>query len=88
MLQAKRLLASVFTTMALAVGFAPGASAQPALVNVEIEDNVITVPVNAAVAICADVDVNVAVLLAAINDPDVNVFECDARATQDVRIFA
>lgn len=43
---------------------------------------------NAAVAICADVDVNPAVLLAAINDPDVNMFECDARANQDFRIFA
>ena len=84
---ARRLLASVFTTMALAIGFAPAASAQP-LVNVEINDNVITVPVNAAVAICADVDVNAAILLAAINDPDVNVFDCDARANQDVEIRA
>jgi hypothetical protein len=88
MLQAKRLLASIFTTMALAIGCVPAASAQPALVNVEIEDNVITAPVNAAIAICADVDVNVAVLLAAIADPDVNTFDCDARADQDIEVRA
>jgi hypothetical protein len=88
MLQARRLVAILFATMLMAVGAVAPASAQQPLVNVEIEDNVITVPVNAAVAICADVDVNAAILLAAINDPDVNVFDCDARANQDVEIRA
>ena len=73
--------------------FAAPASAQP-LVDVDIRNVLnnntvqITVPVNAAVAICADVDVNVAILLAAIADPDVNTFNCDARANQDVTITA
>ena len=94
MLQAKRLVATLFATMLMAVGFAAPASAQP-LVDVDIRNVLnnntvqITVPVNAAVAICADVDVNAAVLRAAIEDEDaVTTFNCDARANQEVTIRA
>jgi hypothetical protein len=92
----KKFIASLFATGLLAVGVAaPSASAQQTgLVNVNI-DNVlnnnhvnVAVPVNAAVAICANVDVNAAVLLAAINDPDVNTFTCRARGNQEVSLTA
>jgi hypothetical protein len=88
-------MASVFASGLLAVGLAAPASAQQTgLVNVNIEnvlnDNEVTVavPVNAAVAICANVDVNAAVLLAAIADPDLQTFDCRTRGNQDVSIDA
>ncbi|MBW3592525.1 MAG: hypothetical protein KY396_02410 [Actinobacteria bacterium] len=98
MIRLKRIAATLFATGALAGLTAMPAAAQPVvtggLVNVTITNVAnnntvqIAVPVNAAVAICADVDVNAAVLLAAIADPDVNTFNCDARANQDVTITA
>jgi hypothetical protein len=98
MLRAKKLLASLFVTGLLSVGLAAPASAQPVvtggLVNVTLTNVLnnntvqIAVPVNAAVAICANVDVNAAVLLAAISDPDVNTFTCRARGVQEVTLTA
>jgi hypothetical protein len=96
MLRAKKLLASLFATGMLVVGvITPTASAQQTgLVNVSIKNVLnnntvqVAVPINAAVAICANVDVNAAVLLAAINDPDVNTFTCRARGNQEVTLTA
>jgi hypothetical protein len=92
----KKLIAATFAAGLMAVGVAaPTASAQQTgLVNVNIEnvlnDNEVNVavPINAAVAVCANVEVNAAVLLAAINDPTVNVFECRARGNQEVTLTA
>lgn len=99
MIRLKRVAASLFASAAIVATAAAPASAQgpvvtAGLVNVTItnvaNNNTVqlTVPVNAAVAICADVDVNAAVLLAAINDPDDTTFDCDARAKQDVTVTA
>ena len=96
----KRMAAAFFASGALLATAAAPASAHPALVtgglvnvtitNVANNNTVqLTVPVNAAVAICADVDVNAAVLLALINDPgDTTTLTCDARANQDVTVTA
>jgi hypothetical protein len=91
----KKLLATTFATALMAFGVAAPASAQQTgLVNVNIKNVLnnntvqVAVPVNAAVAICANVDVNAAVLLAAISDPDVNTFTCRARGNQEVTVTA
>jgi catabolite regulation protein CreA len=91
----KKLLATTFATALMAFGVAAPASAQQTgLVNVNIKNVLnnntvqVAVPVNAAVAVCANVDVNAAVLLAAISDPDVNTFTCRARGNQEVTLTA
>jgi hypothetical protein len=95
MRKAKKLFAAVFAAALLSFGAAAPASAQQTgLVNVNIRNVLnnntvqVAVPVNAAVAICANVDVNAAVLLAAISDPDVNTFTCRARGDQEVTLTA
>jgi hypothetical protein len=95
MRKARAFVAAVFATALLSFGVAAPASAQQTgLVNVNITNVLnnntvqVAVPVNAAVAICANVDVNAAVLLAAISDPDVNTFTCRARGNQRVSLTA
>lgn len=95
MLKPKRFIAAVFAAALLSFGVsAPASAQQTGLVNVNITNVLnnntvqVAVPVNAAVAICANVDVNAAVLLAAINDPDVNTFTCRARGNQQVSLTA
>jgi hypothetical protein len=85
----KRLVASLFASALIFAGLAAPASAQQTgLVNVDIHNvlnnNTVTVPVNAAANICG-VDVDVLVL--ALQAPGEQTFtDCDARANQDVTV--
>jgi hypothetical protein len=78
----KARIAALATSGALALGLAgaPAASAQPqqGLVNVNIEDVTVVIPINAAANICG---VSVAVL---VEQLEFGPVECDARSNQDV----
>jgi hypothetical protein len=82
----RTFLASLYAACVLALGVAGAATAQPqqGLVNVNIEDVNIVVPINAAANICG-VDVNVLIL--ALQAPGPQTFtDCDARSNQDVTV--
>ncbi len=79
----KARIAALATSGAIAFGFAAGpAAAQPqqGLVNVNIEDVTVVIPINAAANICG---VSVAVLVEDLQAGPVN---CDARGNQDVTV--
>jgi hypothetical protein len=79
----RAFITTLCATGLLALGVTGVAAAQPqqGLVNVNIEDVVVAVPINAAANICG-VEVNV--LSAAL--VDAGFYECDARSNQDVTI--
>jgi hypothetical protein len=82
----RAFLTSLCATGVLALGVAGTAGAQPqqGLVNVNIEDNNIVVPINVAANICGvDVDVLVLALLA---QRGTQTFDCDATSNQDVTV--
>ena len=89
MLKSRKFIASIFTSVVVAVGFAGPASAQQTgLVNVDISNvannNVVTiqVPINAAANICGvDVDV-VAAVLGVAGTQDFPVTQCRATGNQ------
>ena len=77
----KMLGAVLATTVALGAAAAPaGAQNQTGLVNVNIEDVAVTVPITAAANICG---VNVVVLATELAQGPVN---CTSRAGQDVTV--
>ncbi len=79
-------LTSLCATSVLALGVSGVAGAQPqqGLVNVNIEDVNIVVPINVAANICG-VDVDVLVL-ALVAQPGTQTFDCDATSNQDVTV--
>jgi hypothetical protein len=85
----KKLFASLFASLLIFAGLAAPASAQQSgLVNVDIHNvlnnNTVTVPINAAANICG-VDVDVLVL--ALQAPGEQTFtNCTARADQTVTV--
>jgi hypothetical protein len=86
LVRTKRLMAGLSASALLVAGIAAPAGAQPqqGLVNVNIEDVQVTVPINAAANICG---VSVNVLVLALQAPGPQTFtECDARSNQDVTV--
>ena len=82
----RKALSTMLVTGVAAVAAVSPASAQPqvGLVNVNIEDNTVVVPINAAANICG---VNVTVLSAFLDDAGQQVFtECRARSGRDVTV--
>lgn len=82
----KAFFTSLCATSVLALGVSGVAGAQPqrGLVNVNIEDVTVVVPINAAANICG---VDVSVLILALAPTGTQQFtECDARSNQDVTV--
>lgn len=81
----RKVFASISATALLAMGaLVPAAGAQQqGLVNVSIEGNQVTIPINAAANICG---VTVEVLTLDIQNNPGNV-TCDARGDQDVVVL-
>jgi hypothetical protein len=86
LVRTKRLMAGLSASALLFAGIAVPAGAQPqqGLVNVNIEDVTVVVPINAAANIC---NVDLDVLILALQDEGVQTFgDCDARSEQDVTV--
>jgi hypothetical protein len=84
-LRAKGFLASVFASALLFVGLAaPASGQQQGLVNVNVEDVTVVVPINAAANICG---VDVTVIALAFAPIGKQTFtDCDARGNQTVTV--